>query len=162
MGKGIPAALLAATVRAVLRALAHQNRPALALDLLRQALSYDLERTCSFVTLLHARGDPNEVRYVDAGHGHALVRRPPGHGERLERGGRPVGFPASAPYRESVLRLAPGDFLAVFSDGLVESCGCAAEELVASVEPNVDAEALVDQLIERAPKPESVDDVTVL
>ena len=92
----------------------------------------------------------------------ALVRRARGDVERLERGGRPVGFPAAAPYRESVLCLAPGDFLAVFSDGLVEGCGCEAEDLVACVEPGAGARTLVEQLIERAPKQELIDDVTVL
>lgn len=162
MGKGIPAALLAATVRAVLRALAHHNRPAVTLDRLHQALSHDLERTSSFVTLLHGRVGPTEVRYVDAGHGHALVRRASGELERLQRGGRPVGFPAAGPYRESVLRLASGDALVVFSDGLIEGSGRRAEELVREVEPSAGAHELVEQLLDRAPRQESRDDVTVL
>jgi serine phosphatase RsbU (regulator of sigma subunit) len=161
MGKGIPAALLAATVRAVLRALARQNPPGAALELLRQALSSDLERTSSFVTLFHARVVANEVRYVDAGHGHALVRRASGVLERLERGGRPIGFPAVAPYRESALRLALGDVLVVFSDGLIEGGG-RAEELIGSLDVSGSASSLVDRLIDQAPKHETVDDVTVL
>ncbi len=162
MGKGIPAALLAATVRSVLRALARQNPPGGALDLLRQALSTDLERTSSFVTLFHARVAPGEVRYVDAGHGHALVRRSAGTLERLARGGRPVGFPAAAPYREGGLRLDRGDLLVVFSDGLVEESGRRPEDLVQQLDPSVPAASLVDRLITQAPKVESADDLTVL
>lgn len=164
MGKGVPAALLAATARAVLHALARQNPPAAALDLLQETLSDDLERTSSFVTIFHAHLDVglSQVRYVDAGHGHALVRRAGGAVERLERGGRPVGFPARAPYRESALRLAEGDILFVYSDGLLEGNVRPPEELVEDVDVSVHARAIVDQLIELAPGRESADDVTVL
>jgi serine phosphatase RsbU (regulator of sigma subunit) len=162
MGKGIPAALLASTVRSVLRALARKNAPGAALDLLREALSQDLERASSFVTLFHARVLGDEVQYVDAGHGHALVRRAAsGRLERLERGGRPVGFPAAAAYRESTLRLAEGDFLVVFSDGLFEGGNRRVEELIDEVDADTSAAAIVDDLVDLAPKEES-DDVTVL
>lgn len=165
MGKGIPAALLAATVRAVLRALAHQNPPGAALDLLSETLCGDLERTSSFVTLFHARigACGREVRYVDAGHGHALVRRASGAVERLERGGRPVGFPAVDRYHESTLTLAPGDLLVVYSDGLIDGSGPKPEEVIGAVEPDAAAPAIVDQLIERAPRSaQTIDDVTAL
>ncbi len=57
MGKGMPAALLMATVRAAVRAAAQLNSPAVALDLAARALGTDLERSSSFVTLFHARLD---------------------------------------------------------------------------------------------------------
>jgi len=162
MGKGIPAALLAATVRAVLRALAHQNPPGATLDLLRQALGGDLERTSSFVTLFHARLASNEVHYVDAGHGHALVRRARGALERLVRGGRPVGFPAVGPYRESVIRLEPGDALFVYSDGLFEGTEHRPEELIAELDMAGDASSLVDRLLAHPRPRDAGDDATVL
>jgi len=164
MGKGVPAALLAATARAVLRAVARDSPPGVALDSLRETLSGDLERASSFVTLFHARlaVGPHEVRYVDAGHGHALVRRASGAVERLECGGRPVGFPAAAAYRESALRLGEGDLLAVYSDGLIEGSDRPAEQLFEGVEVACPASEIVDQLIERAPACGTVDDVTAL
>lgn len=162
MGKGIPAALLAATVRAVLRALAQQNPPGATLDLLRQALASDLERTSSFVTLFHARLASKEVRYVDAGHGHVLVRRAHGAVERLERGGRPVGFPAAGPYREASLRLGPGDVLFVYSDGLLEGVAQRPEELFAAVDTGANASTLVERLVASRSTGEAGDDVTVL
>jgi len=164
MGKGIPAALLAATVRAVLRALAHQNAPGPALDILRDTLSGDLERTCSFVTLFHARlaVTPREVRYVDAGHGHALVRRALGNIERLDRGGRPLGFPAASRYQESAVQMSPGDILFVYSDGLAEGTDRAPEQLIDDVDLQAPASAIVEDLIARVPRSEGADDVTVL
>ena len=162
MGKGIPAALLAATVRAVLRALAHRNPPGVTLDLLRQALGGDLERTSSFVTLFHARLVANEIRYVDAGHGHAVVRRAHGGLERLERGGRPVGFPAAGPYREAVVRLEPGDALFVYSDGLFEGTEYRPEDLIAELDMSEDASSFVDRLLAHPRPRDAGDDVTVL
>jgi phosphoserine phosphatase RsbU/P len=164
MGKGVPAALLAATARAVLRAVARDSAPGATLDSLRETLSGDLERAASFVTLFHARltVGHHEVRYVDAGHGHALVRRVSGEVERLECGGRPVGFPAAAAYRESALWLEPGDLLAVYSDGLIEGSDRPPERLFDEVDPARTAANIVDQLIEQAPTSGTVDDVTAL
>lgn len=164
MGKGIPAALLAATARAVLHAVARQNSPAMALDLLQETLRGDLERTSSFVTLFHAHLDvgPHEVRYVDAGHGHALVRRADGAVERLRRGGRPVGFPSAGPYRESAVRLEHGDVLFVYSDGLLEGNIHPPDILIQGLDLEARASTLVEQLIELAPGRETADDVTVL
>lgn len=165
MGKGIPAALLAATVRAVLRALAHQNPPAAALDLLRETLSDDLERTSSFVTLFHAHLDAKSraVRYVDAGHGHAFVRRADGTLERLVGGGRPVGFPVASGYRQFSLRMSAGDALVIYSDGLIGSqMTMTPEDLVRCVDPVCNAAVIVDRLIEQAPEEDSIDDVTVM
>jgi hypothetical protein len=164
MGKGVPAALLAATARAVLRAVARDSSPGAALDSLRETLSGDLERASSFVTLFHARlaVGPHEVRYVDAGHGHALVRRASGAVERLACGGRPIGFPAAAPYRESALRLDLDDVLVVYSDGLIEGREKPPEQLFEGVDVGGEASAIVDQLIEQAPARGTVDDVTAL
>ncbi|MDB4938494.1 MAG: response regulator receiver modulated serine phosphatase [Labilithrix sp.] len=164
MGKGAPAALLAATARAVLRAVARQNAPGAALDLVRETMNEDLERTSSFVTLFHARVtvEPHEVRYVDAGHGHALVRRATGAIERLRCGGRPVGFPASAPYQESAVRMEAEDLLLVYSDGLLEGTERTPEEMIDDVGATAPASAIVEELIDRAPRHATADDVTVL
>jgi serine phosphatase RsbU (regulator of sigma subunit) len=164
MGKGIPAALLAATVRAVLRALARYHDPAPTIELLRETLAGDLARTSSFATLFHARvfAATGEVRYVDAGHGHALVRRASGHVERLARGGRPIGFPMTGRYHEATVRLGPGDLLLVSSDGFVEGGASEAAALVESYGATGNARDIVDRLVERAPRPHVPDDLTVL
>jgi serine phosphatase RsbU (regulator of sigma subunit) len=165
MGKGIPAALLAATVRAVLRALAHRSRPGSALDILRESLTDDLERASSFVTLFHAHLDVSShvVSYVDAGHGHAFVRRKSGALERLSRGGRPVGFPQESDYREYQLELGPGDVLVVYSDGLIGSCAVLTpEQLAECVDAEVSAATIVERLVAKAPEEDTADDITVM
>jgi hypothetical protein len=164
MGKGVPAALLAATVRAVLRALAHLSTPGPTLDLLGQTLRADLERTSSFATLFHARVAirSREIQYVDAGHGHALVRRADGRLERLERGGRPIGFPPPHRYLEKKVRLGRGDVLFVYSDGLCDGIHERADQLMATVDVAADASKIVDQIVSEAPRSGAIDDLTVL
>ncbi len=168
MGKGMPAALLMATVRATLRAVALQNSPAAAMELLNRAISADLERTSSFVTLFHAKLNLARSRlgYVDAGHGHVFLRRAGGAIDTLRRGGLPLGVPVSQAYREGSIAFAPGDVLVVYSDGLVEAgpdLSVDRAALAESLSPERSAAALVDGLLERAarsgPPP---DDVTVL
>ncbi|MBX3192773.1 MAG: SpoIIE family protein phosphatase [Labilithrix sp.] len=170
MGKGMPAALLAATVRAALRTVARHHDPGAALDLVRESLSGDLEHTSSFATLFHARvacANPGaSVRYVDAGHGHAFVRTREGDILRLARGGRPVGFPAAAPYRESTLTLREGDVLFVHSDGLVETAETTAvtapAELVAGLDMACPAARIVEEVLDRALRRPPFDDATIL
>jgi serine phosphatase RsbU (regulator of sigma subunit) len=94
MGKGMPAALLMATVRAALRPIARNAFPADAVAAAGAALDDDLTRAGSFVTLFHARLDPTSGRvdYVDAGHGYAVVRRAGGEIEALGPRGLPLGL----------------------------------------------------------------------
>src|SRR5438105_1574822 len=122
-GKGMSAALLMATIRATLRAVSRQNGPAAALELAQQALAVDFERSGRFVTLFHARLEVarRRLRYADAGHGHAFLRRAEGVIEQLQPGGMPLGAFAKQDYQEAVLDLRSGDTLVVFSDGLTES-----------------------------------------
>ncbi|MGQ0624072.1 MAG: PP2C family protein-serine/threonine phosphatase [Sporichthyaceae bacterium] len=79
MGKGLPAALVAATVRASLRA-CYRSGETLArqVDRTSRALETELRRSRSFVTLYAARLDPvtGVLDYVDAGHGLAGIVHP--------------------------------------------------------------------------------------
>jgi CheY-like chemotaxis protein len=122
-GKGMPAALLMATVRTALRAVARQHTPAAAVGLAARTLESDLERSESFVTLFHAQFDVagRRLTYVDAGHGHVFVRRADGTAERLEAGGLPLGILPDETYAEGSMALQPGDTLVVYSDGLVDA-----------------------------------------
>jgi serine phosphatase RsbU (regulator of sigma subunit) len=167
MGKGMPAALLTATVRAALRAVAGRHEPAAALELAQGALADDLARSDSFVTLFHARLDAGRrrVAYVDAGHGHHFVRRADGRLERLSERGLPLGVLPDERYEEGVLELAPGDMLVLYSDGLVEGRvdpGAEHAVLAGRLEGAASASEMVSRLMEAAGGASLTDDVTVV
>ncbi len=167
MGKGMPAALLMATARAVFRAVGEQNEPGEAVERAAAALERDLDRSGSFVTLFHARLNPatRQLRYVDAGHGHAVLRRANGRAESLEPRGLPVGMLPDAAYEEGSVTLEPGDVLTLYSDGVID----ANPDLdldraaVARIAGHGDAESICDRLIETvAPGEHLPDDLTLL
>ena len=113
MGKGMSAALLMATVRAVIRAMVSQHGPADAVQHTASSLDGDLARSGSFVTLFHAQLNvmTAELRYVDAGHGQVFLRRANGRSSRSCRGALPLGVLSNERYREGSVTLEPGDLL---------------------------------------------------
>ena len=123
MGKGMSAALLMATVRAVIRAMAAEHGPAAAVRQTAAALDDDLARSGSFVTLFHAQLniETAELRYVDAGHGQVFLRRGNGVIEKLPPWGLPLGVASTEDYHEGSVTLGDGDLLVIYSDGLSEA-----------------------------------------
>jgi phosphoserine phosphatase RsbU/P len=123
MGKGMSAALLMATVRAVMRAVIPDCSPAQAVQRTAQALDGDLTRSRAFITLFHAQLDPatGRVQYVDAGHGYAVVRRADGSIRELTPWGLPLGIDSHELYREGSIVLGPGDTMIMYSDGVTEA-----------------------------------------
>ena len=61
-----------------------------------------------------------DVDLCQAGHPHPLIRRSCGTVERLGEGGPPVGLIPGAAFERVRARLAPGDSLLAYSDGLTE------------------------------------------
>jgi sigma-B regulation protein RsbU (phosphoserine phosphatase) len=59
--------------------------------------------------------------YINAGHNNPILRRSNGLIERLDVGGLPLGIQAEAQYQSASVALAPGDWLIIFTDGLVEA-----------------------------------------
>jgi sigma-B regulation protein RsbU (phosphoserine phosphatase) len=123
MGKGMSAALMMATVRAVIRGAALQNTAASTIQAAARAMDSDLERCGSFVTLFHAQLDLESGRltYVDAGHGYVMLRRASGLLEELGPAGLPMGVFSDEIYQEGCTVLNPGDTLVVYSDGLLHA-----------------------------------------
>jgi sigma-B regulation protein RsbU (phosphoserine phosphatase) len=167
MGKGMPAALMMATVRAVVRALAPQNTPGAVLQRAARTLEPDLSRSRSFATLFHAQLDlqTGGLSYSDAGHGFALFRRADGTVEELRHVGLPLGVLADEVYVEDVVVLAPGDMLIVYSDGLTEAHPVLLADraaLATMVDVTASAAGIADQLVAlgRAAGP-LTDDLTI-
>ena len=76
-----------------------------------------------FTTAFIAEFDPatHGLTYINAGHNAPIVKRASGKIERLSNGGLPLGILPEAAYESGSLVLQPGDWLLVFTDGLVEA-----------------------------------------
>jgi hypothetical protein len=123
-GKCIPAALLMATIQASLKTLAASpsSLPDLVVRMNRYACSNSQEGR-RFTTAFLAEYDPatRTLTYVNAGHNAPVLRRQSGAIERLERGGIPLGILETASYDAGSVELHGGDWLVVFTDGVVEA-----------------------------------------
>ena len=123
-GKSIPAAMLMATFQASLKTLstAQVALPELASNMNRYACS-NSQGGLRFTTAFLAEYDPirRTVDYINAGHNNPILRRSSGQIERLDVGGLPFGIMPEAKYESATVTLAPGDWLIIFTDGLVEA-----------------------------------------
>jgi serine phosphatase RsbU (regulator of sigma subunit) len=121
-GKGMPAALLAANIQALVRGIANFEPDPLALA---QRISRHLSRyapsnrfaTAVFIVLGR---DSGELTYVNAGHNAPIVfgSGPP---IELEATGLPLGLFPEAAYEARTALLSPGGALLIFTDGLTDS-----------------------------------------
>jgi hypothetical protein len=123
MGKGMPAALIAANVRAVMRSTSPVNGVAAAVESAAETLETDLDGAGVFVTLFHAHlhEQTGVLRYIDAGHGLTVVLHADGTTERLAPTGLPLGAGWENSWDEGTVRLLPGDALVSVSDGVLDA-----------------------------------------
>jgi len=124
-GKGVPAAMMTSTARALLRdSAARKNTPGAALTQLNRSLYDDLTHAGSFITLVVAHLDRRTAAldYASAGHTEVLWHRAfAGTCERLSATGPPIGVLPDQPIEERRIFLCPGDFLVLYSDGVTEA-----------------------------------------
>jgi phosphoserine phosphatase RsbU/P len=130
-GKSMPAALLMATIQASLKTLSSTScsLAELVAGLNRYASANSLGGL-RFTTAFLAEFDPGSrtLIYTNAGHNAPILRRSSGAIERLENGGMPLGIMADASYASGQVILQSGDWLVIFTDGLVEAENSRAEE----------------------------------
>jgi sigma-B regulation protein RsbU (phosphoserine phosphatase) len=129
-GKGVPAALLVSTVHACLHLLVPDGAGDLVSVVARmnRHIRY-FSSTHKFVTLFIGVFDQgtSELTYVNAGHNPGIVVSDAGAAE-LPSGGFPVGMFPEVQHRSGSVRLAPGDLLVLYSDGITEAVDAADEE----------------------------------
>ena len=130
-GKSIPAAMLMATFQASLKTLstAQVALPELAENMNRYACS-NSQGGLRFTTAFLAEYDTTTrtLEYINAGHNNPILRRANGQIERLDIGGLPYGITPEVKYQAGNVTLAPGDWLIIFTDGLVEAENAHQEE----------------------------------
>jgi serine phosphatase RsbU (regulator of sigma subunit)/anti-sigma regulatory factor (Ser/Thr protein kinase) len=120
--KGVPAALVMATSRSMLRAAALRNdSPAAVLAEVNENLVPEIP-PAMFVTCLYAIIDTNEgeVLFANAGHNLPYVRTEQGVLE-LRATGMPLGLMPGMTYDEQTHRLLDGDVMVLTSDGITEA-----------------------------------------
>lgn len=126
-GHGLGPSLLMVETRALLRVLArNRTDPGEILARANRVISEDVEGQ-HYVTLIIVRLDPHtgDLVYASAGHPAALIVG--AHGEvrgELKRTGGPLGFALGpSPASAGPVRLAAGDVLLLYTDGLKEARG---------------------------------------
>jgi phosphoserine phosphatase RsbU/P len=123
-GKSIPAAMLMATFQASLKTLstAQVALPELVANMNKYACS-NSQGGLRFTTAFLAEYDAARrvFTYINAGHNNPILRRGTGQIERLDVGGLPLGIQSEAQYESASVAIAPGDWLVIFTDGLVEA-----------------------------------------
>jgi len=123
-GKSIPAALLMATFQASLKTLS--ATPSSLAELVSGMNKYacgNSQGGLRFVTAFLAEYEPatRTLTYINAGHNQPMLRNKSGAIQRLDAGGLPLGIKADATYQTGTVSLTAGDWLVVFTDGVVEA-----------------------------------------
>jgi serine phosphatase RsbU (regulator of sigma subunit)/ketosteroid isomerase-like protein len=121
-GKGVPAALVMASARSMLRAVAQaSDSPGDVLRRVNDPLATDIPPTM-FVTCFYAILDPKSgsLTYANAGHDLPYLHRD-GEAEELRATGMPLGLMPGMSYEEKEAVLNVGEAALFYSDGLVEA-----------------------------------------
>ncbi len=120
--KGVPAAMVMATTRTLLRASAQRfGSPGDVLERVNEVLVPDIPPNM-FVTCLYAILDPETGRLHYANAGHDLPYRSRRRtAEELRATGMPLGLMPGMGYEEREVFLEEGDTVLFYSDGLVEA-----------------------------------------
>lgn len=156
-GKSIPAALLMATFQASLKTLSSTGctLPILVSGMNDYACS-NSQGGLRFTTAFIGEYLPGSglLKYINAGHNSPVLRRASGAIEHLEAGGLPLGIQQNVNYASGEVILAAGDWLIIFTDGLVEALNEAGEEYgeqrmitVLNVNAGLAPDLLLDRII---------------
>jgi anti-sigma regulatory factor (Ser/Thr protein kinase) len=171
--KGVPAALVMAATRSVLRASATRLvEPGVVLERVNEHLCPDMPEKM-FVTCLYGVLEPDtgRLRFANAGHDLPYVKTEGGTVELRARG-MPLGLMPGMVYEEKEAVLEPGESVLLHSDGLVEAHNPEREmfgfpRLKEAVAAHPGGQALIDQLLSElavfaGPGTEQEDDITMV
>ncbi len=130
-GKGIPAALLMATIRTAIHSQTHDiggDAPARFISQINRIICECIPVT-KFITLFYGELDAatGSVMYVNAGHNPPIVLHQ-NKAEMLEAGGLTLGVLPDVEYKVGCLRLDKGDALLMYTDGVTEAMNDHSEE----------------------------------
>jgi sigma-B regulation protein RsbU (phosphoserine phosphatase) len=122
-GKGVPAALLMAFLRASLRAAIHIGyAPNISMSKVNYLLWESIENN-QYVTAFYGALDSTNrtLAYANAGHNPPLIMDAGGNARFIERGGIPLGMFRDTRYYEYYLPIQPGQLILLYTDGITEA-----------------------------------------
>ena len=122
VGKGIPAALLMAFLRASLRASVQIGyAPNIALSKVSNLL-WDSTEENQFITAIYGILDATNHTFVysNAGHNPPLLVKPDGTYKFIEYGDMPLGMFQDIRYHQHYIALETGQILVLYTDGIIE------------------------------------------
>ena len=129
-GKGVPAAILMAFLRASLRAATHIGYAThISMSKVNFLLWESIERN-QFVTAFYGILDAQKgtLSYSNAGHNPPLLVNAAGKAKFIEKGEQPLGMFRETRYHEYYLEFEPGDVLVLYTDGATEALSPSGEE----------------------------------
>ena len=129
-GKGVPASLLMAFLRASLRAAIHTGyAPNVAMSKVNYLLWESIEQH-QFVTAFYGMLDATNrtLAFVNAGHNPLLILADDDSARFIERGGLPLGLFKDTRYYEYYLPIDSGQVLVLYTDGATEATSPDGEE----------------------------------
>ncbi len=129
-GKGVPAAILMAFLRASLRAATHIGYATHISMAKVNFLLWESIESNQFVTAFYGILDAQKgtLAYSNAGHNPPLLVNAAGKGKYIDRGEQPLGMFRETRYHEYHLEFQPGDVLVLYTDGATEASSPSGEE----------------------------------
>ena len=130
VGKGIPAALLMAFLRAAIRAGVQTGYASHILLSKINTLLWDSIEDNRFVTAIYGILDTTNRTFVfaNAGHNPPLLIKPDGEYKFVEYGDTPLGMFHDARYHQHFIRFEPGQVMVIYTDGITEATNSSDEE----------------------------------
>jgi sigma-B regulation protein RsbU (phosphoserine phosphatase) len=122
-GKGIPAALIMASVRAGLIAEIRNNYAIRSIMAKVNNLLFESTASDIYVTAVYGVLDPKNriFTFSNAGHNAPILRRADGEMKYLIEGGMALGMFENSKYEERPLGLSPGEIIVFYTDGVTEA-----------------------------------------
>jgi serine phosphatase RsbU (regulator of sigma subunit) len=162
-GKGMPAALLAANIQALVRSIANLETDPLALaqKINRHLCRYTPSERFATAVFIVLNRETGEMTYVNAGHNAPIVFGS-GSARTLEATGMPLGLFPEIAYEARTALLYPGSALLIFTDGFTDSIsGENAEQRIRDVLADTSGKTM--HLLKSLVDPHfNEDDVTIL
>jgi sigma-B regulation protein RsbU (phosphoserine phosphatase) len=124
-GKGIPAAVMMASIQTLLRSLLQRDASNLGqvfADLNRTLFETSTPERYSTLFCGVVSADRSALSFTNAGHVPPYLLRSTGDLERLPGGGPPVAMLPGIDFAQDCIPISAGDSLIVVSDGIVEAC----------------------------------------